>query len=355
MALTSGTKLGPYEIQSPLGAGGMGEVYRALDTRLDRIVAIKVLASHLSSDPELKTRFEREARAISALQHPHICTLYDVGHQDGVDYLVMEFLEGETLQRRLLRGALPLKEALEYGIEIAEALDRAHRAGIVHRDLKPGNIMLTKSGAKLLDFGLAKPVATMAMAGGVGSLTPSTPTMSVAALTAQSAPLTQRGTVVGTFQYVAPEVLQGRDADARSVVFALGAVLYEMLTGRRAFEGKSQLSVMTAILEKEPEPIVAIQPLTPPVLEHTIRRALEKDPDRRWQSCTDVAGELRWISEADLSRPPVVAIIGRRRWRPWAASFAIAAAALGAGIAIGILSRPQPQKASIRTVILPPE
>jgi serine/threonine protein kinase len=205
MALTSGTKLGPYEIQSPLGAGGMGEVYRALDTRLDRTVAIKVLASHLSSDPELKTRFEREARAISALQHPHICTLYDVGHQDGVDYLVMEFLEGETLQRRLLRGALPLKEALEYGIEIAEALDRAHRAAIVHRDLKPGNIMLTKSGAKLLDFGLAKPVATMAMVGGVGSVTPSTPTMSVAALTAQSAPLTQRGTVVGTFQYVAPK------------------------------------------------------------------------------------------------------------------------------------------------------
>jgi len=355
MALTSGTKLGPYEIQSPLGAGGMGEVYRALDTRLGRDVAIKVLSPHLSSDPELKTRFEREARAISALQHPHICTLYDVGHQDGVDYLVMEFLEGETLQRRLLRGALPLKEALEYGIEIAEALDRAHRAGIVHRDLKPGNIMLTKSGAKLLDFGLAKPVATMAMAGGVGSLTPSTPTMSVAALTAQSAPLTQRGTVVGTFQYIAPEVLQGRDADARSDVFALGAVLYEMLTGRRAFEGKSQLSVMTAILEKEPEPIAAIQPLTPPVLEHTIRRAIEKDPDRRWQSCTDVAGELRWISEADLSRASVVAVIGRRPWRPWAASFAVAAIALGAGIAIGIFSHPQPQQASIHTVILPPE
>src|SRR5260370_30914908 len=191
MSLTSGTKLGPYEIPSPLGAGGMGEVYRALDTRLGRDVAIKVLPAQLSSDRELKTRCEREARAISALQHPHICTLYDVGHQDGVDYLVMEFLEGETLQRRLLRGALPLKEALEYGIEIAEALDRAHRAGIVHRDLKPGNIMLTKSGAKLLEFGLAKPVATMAMAGGVGPLTPSRPTMSVASVHAQLATVQQ--------------------------------------------------------------------------------------------------------------------------------------------------------------------
>src|ERR1700751_2772507 len=196
MRLTSGTKLGTYKIDSPLGAGGMGEVYRARDTRLGREVAVKVLPSHLSSDPELKARFEREARAISALQHPHICTLHDIGHQDGVDFLVLEFLEGESLQRRLQGGPLPLKQAVEDGIQIAEALERAHQAGIVHRDLKPGNIMLTKSGAKLLDFGLAKPVATMAMAGGVGSLTPSTPTMSVAALTAQSAPLTQRGTVV---------------------------------------------------------------------------------------------------------------------------------------------------------------
>jgi len=355
MGLSSGTKLGPYQIDSPLGAGGMGEVYRARDTRLGRDVAIKVLPSHLSSDPDLKARFDREARAISSLQHPHICTLHDVGHQEGVDFLVLEFLEGETLQRRLLRGALPLKQAIEYGIEIAEALERAHRAGIVHRDLKPGNIMLTKSGTKLLDLGFAKPVATLAMASGVGSLTPSTPTMSVAALSAQASPLTQQGMVVGTFQYVAPEVLQGKEADARSDVFALGAVMYEMLTGRRAFEGKSQLSVMTAILEREPEPIAAIRPLTPPVLEHTILRAVEKDPDRRWQSCADVAGELRWISEAELSRAPAMAIIGRQRWLAWAVAFAIAAVVLAAGVAIGILSRPQPQKASIHTVILPPE
>src|SRR5271169_6165197 len=197
MGLSSGTRLGPYEIDSPLGAGGMGEVYRARDTRLGRDVAVKVLPSHLSSHPELKARFEREARAISSLNHPHICTLHDVGHQDGVDFLVMEFLEGETLQRRLLRGPLPVKQAVEYGIEMAEALQRAHQAGIVHRDLKPGNIMLTKSGAKLLDFGLAKPVATMVMASGTGSLTPSTPTMTIAAMTSQAGPLTQQGMVVG--------------------------------------------------------------------------------------------------------------------------------------------------------------
>jgi len=215
MGLSAGTKLGPYEIDCPLGAGGMGEVYRARDTRLNRDVAIKVLPSHLSSDSDLKLRFEREARAISSLQHPHICTLHDIGHQDGIDYLVMEFLEGETLERRLLRGSLRVKQAVEYGIEIAEALERAHQAGIVHRDLKPGNIMLTKSGAKLLDFGLAKPIAALSAAASGGPITPGTPTMSIPSMTAQAGPLTQQGTVVGTFQYVAPEVLQGRDADAR--------------------------------------------------------------------------------------------------------------------------------------------
>src|SRR5215471_10541140 len=197
MALTSGARLGPYEVQCPLGAGGMGEVYRARDTRLDRTVAIKVLPSHLSENPEFRARFEREARAISSLNHPHICTLHDVGRQEGVDFLVMEYLEGETLQRRLLRGPLSVKQAVEYGIEIAEALERAHHAGIVHRDLKPGNIMLTKSGAKLLDFGLAKPVAAMVTGSGAGSLTPSTPTMTIASMTARAGPLTQQGTVVG--------------------------------------------------------------------------------------------------------------------------------------------------------------
>src|ERR1700688_329647 len=242
MALTSGTKLGPYEIQAALGAGGMGEVYRARDTRLGRDVAIKVLPSHLSSDPDLKARFEREAKAISALSHPHICHLYDIGSQDGTDFLVMEMLEGETLADRLSKGPLPLKLALQYGLEIAEALEKAHAHGIVHRDLKPGNIMLTKSGAKLLDFGLAK------AAHGIAIL----PSGSMATM---SKPLTVEGTIVGTFQYMAPEQVQGREAGARSDLFALGAVLYEMMTGKRAFAGKRHISVMSAILEKEPEPV----------------------------------------------------------------------------------------------------
>jgi eukaryotic-like serine/threonine-protein kinase len=326
MGLTPGTKLGPYEIDSPLGAGGMGEVYRARDTRLGRDVAVKVLPSHLSSDPELKARFEREARAISALQHPHICTLHDVGHQDEVDFLVMEFLEGETLQRRLLRGALPVKQAVEYGIQIAEALERAHQAGIVHRDLKPGNIMLTKSGAKLLDFGLAKPVATMAGLGVSGPLTPATPTMSIPSLTAQAGPLTQQGTVVGTFQYVAPEVLQGRDADARSDVFALGALLYEMLTGKHAFEGKSQLSIMTAILEKEPERIGAV----PRALEHVVHTCLAKELAERWQSAHEVARELRWVAENGIEKVPGGTAAKARPLRSWGvwAGVVVAATAL---------------------------
>ena len=284
MALTSGTKLGPYEIQSSLGAGGMGEVYRARDTRLGRDVAIKVLPSHLSSDPDLKARFEREAKAISALSHPHICHLYDIGSQDGTDYLVMELLEGESLADRLQKGPLPLKQALQYGVEIAEALEKAHKNGIVHRDLKPGNIMLTKSGAKLLDFGLAKPAQGVAA-------------MASGSMATMSKPLTVEGTIVGTFQYMAPEQVQGHDADARSDLFALGAVLYEMLTGKRAFAGKSQISVMSAILEKEPEPVSAVQPLAPPALDHVIQRALAKDPDDRWQTARDLMQELKWSAE----------------------------------------------------------
>ena len=237
----------------------MGEVYRARDTRLDRTVAIKVLPSHLSANPELKQRFEREAKAISALQHPNICTLHDVGSQDGMDFLVMEYLEGQTLADRLVKGALPLDQVLKIGAEIAEALEKAHRQGIVHRDLKPGNIMLTKSGAKLMDFGLAKPELAIASSA-KGQLTPSTPTMNLASLTSAASPLTQKGSIVGTFQYLSPEVLQGSEADARSDIFSFGCVLYEMVAGRRAFEGKSQLGVLTAILEKEPEPIAASQP-----------------------------------------------------------------------------------------------
>jgi Tol biopolymer transport system component len=297
MPLTSGTKLGPYEILSPLGAGGMGEVYRARDTRLDRTVAIKVLPSHLSDNVELRQRFDREAKAISALQHPHICTLHDVGSQDGVDYLVMEYLDGLTLTSRLEAGALPVDQVLKIGTEIAEALEKAHRQGIIHRDLKPANVMLTKSGAKLMDFGLAKPELAIP----TGSKTPissSMPTMNLASLTSVASPLTQKGSIVGTFQYLAPEVLQGAEADARSDIFSFGCVLYEMVTGRRAFEGKSQLSVLSAILEQEPQPISVTQPLTPPMLERVIKECLVKDPAERFQSAHDVVMDLRWIADS---------------------------------------------------------
>ena len=307
--LVSGSKLGPYEILCPLGAGGMGEVYRARDTRLGRDVAIKVLPSHLSCDLNVKARFEREARAISSLNHPNICTLHDIGQQDGVDFLVLEYLEGETLQQRLLRGPLPLKLVIDYGIQIAEALDRAHHAGIAHRDLKPGNIMLTKPGAKLLDFGLAKPVAALvAGVGAAGSLTPSTPTLTLASMMSQPDPLTRQGTIVGTFQYLAPEVLQGKDADARSDIFALGAVLHEMICGKPAFTGKSQLSVITAILENEPEPI----PQVSVPLEHLVHTCLAKEPAERWQSAREVARELRWVAHVGVESAPSS---GRATWR----------------------------------------
>jgi Tol biopolymer transport system component len=284
MGLATGTKLGPYEIESPLGAGGMGEVYRARDTRLERTVAIKILPAQFSSDPVRKQRFEREAKTISSLNHPHICVLYDVGQQDGTDYLVMECVEGETLGRRLEKGPLPLEQVLKFGAQIADALDKAHRSGIVHRDLKPGNIMLTPGGAKLLDFGLAKPAVPLATA---------------ATLTAaKHSPVTEQGTIIGTFQFMSPEQVEGKEVDGRSDIFSLGAVLYEMLTGLRAFEGKSQLSVASAILEKEPAPISSVKPMTPPALDHAIKKCLAKLPDERWQSASDLASELKWISES---------------------------------------------------------
>ncbi|MGE5204825.1 MAG: protein kinase domain-containing protein, partial [Chlamydiota bacterium] len=299
MPLTSGTKLGPYEIQAPLGAGGMGEVYRARDTRLDRTVAIKVLSSHLSDNPEVKQRFEREARTISSLSDPHICTLYDVGHQDGSDFLVMEYLEGETLARRLHRGPLPLPELLRIAIEVTEGLDKAHRAGIVHRDLKPGNIMLTKAGAKLLDFGLAKPAALSAAASGSAPLVSAAVTMT--SPSPQLSPLTTQGAVVGTIQYMSPEQIEGKEADARSDIFAFGAVLYEMATGKPAFQGKSQLSVASAILEKEPEPITAAQPALPAALELIVRTCLAKDPENRYASAHDIGLHLRWLAGGTLT------------------------------------------------------
>lgn len=276
----------------------MGEVYRARDTRLDRTVAIKVLAGHLSSSPELKQRMEREARAISSLNHPNVCHLYDVGSQDGTDYLVMEFLEGETLAERLRKGAMPLNEILRIGIAVAEALAVAHRQGIVHRDLKPANIMLTKGGSKLMDFGLAK-----AASAGVPGSAASAPLLSAAKTMSEASPvspLTTAGAMIGTIQYMSPEQIEGKEADARSDLFALGAVLYEMVTGARPFGGKSQISVASAILEKEPEPISAVQPLTPPAFEHVVTTCLAKNPEERFQTAHDIALQLKWITQSGV-------------------------------------------------------
>jgi eukaryotic-like serine/threonine-protein kinase len=290
----------------------MGEVYRALDTRLQRIVAVKILPSHLSENSEAKERFDREARTISSLNHPNICTLHDVGHQDGVDYLVMECLEGETLASRLDKGALAPDQVLKYGIEICEGLEIAHRTGVVHRDLKPGNIMLTRTGVKLMDFGLAKSLAASASAAASLTLTLSSP--------AANSPLTEKGMIVGTFQYMSPEQVQGKEVDERSDIFSLGAVLYEMVTGKRAFEGKSQLSVAASILENEPPPIRSVKPMTSPVLEHAIVCCLAKNPEDRWQAARDLALELKWTVESGaqtgIFTPGGQRKIGRQ-WLAW--------------------------------------
>jgi eukaryotic-like serine/threonine-protein kinase len=286
MALAPGTRLGPYEITGPLGAGGMGEVYRARDPRLGRDVAIKVLPAQSAASPELRARLEREARAIAALKHAHICTLYDIGHSGETDYLVMELVDGETLAARLARGPLPLAEVLRIGSQIAEALQRAHRAGIVHRDLKPGNVMLAKDGAKLMDFGLAR--GSRALAPGMGQSHAPT----------ESAPITDEGRIVGTFQYMAPEQLEGREPDVRSDIWSLGATLYEMATGRLAFEGQSAASLISAIMKDEPRPLAELVPMSPPALDRLIRTCLAKDPDARWQSAGDLARELEWIRSA---------------------------------------------------------
>ncbi len=366
--LSAGTRLGPYDIVAAIGAGGMGEVYRARDTRLDRTVAIKVLPASVAGDPDLRARFEREARAVAALNHPHICALYDVGeapsheppatsHQppDTIRFLVMEHLEGETLGARLARGALPLDQVFRYAIETADALDKAHRAGIVHRDLKPGNIFITKAGAKLLDFGLAKLGVAPASAL-IG--------MSVA-VTREN--LTAHGTILGTFQYMAPEQLEGQDADARTDIFAFGAVVHEMATGKKAFEGKSQASLVAAILEHDPPPIAASQPLTPPALDHIVRRCLAKDPDQRWQAASDVMRELKWIAESSATAPSATAAaagsrpyLSRHAW-PMAAlicSFIVGAATamwLGGRMARAPLDSMAEPKPVIRLPLTVPE
>src|ERR1700730_10699010 len=303
MALTSGAKLGPYEIVAPLGAGGMGEDYRARDTRLDRIVAIKILPNHLADRADLRQRFEREARTIASLNHPHICTIYDVGHQNGTDYLVMEYLEGETLAQRLQKGPLAAEQVLLYAIQITDALDKVHRKGITHRDLKPGNIILTKGGAKLLDFGLAKLKPQPALS-----------EVTLSALPTLKGSITGEGSIIGTLQYMAPEQLEGGEVDARTDIFAFGAVVFEMATGKKAFEGKSQASLIAKILETDPPPMSSLQPVTPPALDRVVKKCLAKEPEKRWQAASDVCDELKWIAEggSQAGLAPTAAAKGMR-------------------------------------------
>ncbi len=350
MPVLPGAHLGPYEVLAAVGAGGMGEVYRARDTRLDRTVAIKVLPSHLSSSEELRQRFEREAKTISQLSHPHICALYDVGIVDGTNFLVMEFLEGESLADRLAKGPLPMEQTLRYGGEIADALDKAHRQGIVHRDLKPGNVMLTKSGVKLLDFGLAKlqPAARQA---GVSSVS------RLATEAQASTPLTERGTVLGTFQYMAPEQLEGQEADARSDIFSFGALLYEMATGRKAFEGRSQASLIGAILRDDPPPISDVAPMTPPAFNRVVKTCLAKDPEDRFQTAHDVKLQLQWIAEGGSQAGLPAPVVARRKNREKLAWIAAAAALLAAGaFAFGYFRRaPGPQRTVRFEITTPPE
>ena len=349
MPIPPGRRLGPYEILSAIGAGGMGEVYKARDTRLDRIVAIKVLPTHLADRSELRERFEREARTIASLNHPHICTLFDIGQQDGIDYLVMEYLEGETLAQRLLKGSLPLEQVLQYAIEIADALDKAHRKGVTHRDLKPGNIMLTKSGTKLLDFGLAKLKQEVAPAN-----------VPLSELPTANDPLTAQGTIVGTLQYMAPEQVEGKEVDARTDIFAFGAVVYEMATGKRAFEGKSQASLIAAILEREPPAMSSLQPMTPPALDRVVKKCLAKEPDERWQNAHDLMSELKWIAEggSQVTFAPTTAMNGFRALGRRPLILGLGSLLLGlmiASLAVWNLKpAPSPQPVTRTVINLPP-
>jgi eukaryotic-like serine/threonine-protein kinase len=346
MPIQLGQRLGPYEILSAIGAGGMGEVYRARDTRLDRIVAVKIIPDHLSDRAEVRERFEREARTIASLNHPHICTLFDIGHQDGTDYLVMEYLEGETLSERLKKGPLLLEQVLQYAIEIADALDKAHRKGITHRDLKPGNIMLTKSGAKLLDFGLAKLKQEVAQAN-----------VQLSQLPTANDPLTAQGTIVGTLQYMAPEQLEGKEADTRTDIFAFGVLVYEMATGKKAFEGKSQASVISAIMASDPPPMSSLQPMTPVALDRAVKRCLAKEPDKRWQTASDLCEELKWIAEGGSQAGTPAPIVIQRKHRErlaWsAAAIAIVIAVLATSISY--FRRAPAEVRPVRFTIGPPD
>jgi serine/threonine protein kinase len=344
MSMSSGTRLGPYEIVAAIGAGGMGEVYKGRDTRLDRAVAVKILPASLASDPQFRERFDREARAISQLTHPHICTLYDVGEVGGTAFLVMEYLEGETLEQRLKKGALLLGEALKIGIQIADALTFAHRHGIVHRDLKPGNVMLTKDSAKLLDFGLAKTGRESAAAAGL-SMTPTVP-----------ANLTAQGTVLGTFQYMAPEQLEGQEADARSDIFAFGALVYELVSGRKAFEGRSQATLIAAILEHDPPVLTSLRPLLPSSLDHIVAKCLAKNPDDRWQSARDITTELKWLASTHekgtaSTAPPTVGFA--RAVRVPIVVAAVVAMGLGAAASAVVVRRLShaPSRAVVRSIV----
>jgi len=350
VSLPVGTRLGPYEIAASIGAGGMGEVYRASDTRLDRDVAIKVLPAEFAKDAQLRARFEREARAISSLNHPNICMLFDVGQQNNIEYLVMEYLDGEPLTERLSRGPLPVRDVLRHGIEIADALDKAHRTGIIHRDLKPGNVILTRSGAKLLDFGLAKAMDAALIA--------STSTQSATILLPDE-PLTAEGTLVGTFCYMAPEQVEYGRSDARTDIFAFGCMLYEMVTGRRAFNAASRAGMIAQIIAADPPPIATVRPMTPSSLERVVRTCLAKNPDDRFQTAHDVMLALQWIrdEQTNPSSPMLIAGAQRRTIRErviWALALVLAIVA-AAGIAtwarnrIATLDRPM-----IAAIVPPP-
>ena len=332
MPLAPGTRLGPYEVTASIGAGGMGEVYKAADTRLGRVVAIKVLPEHLAGDPDRLARFEREARTISSLNHPHICALHDVGEARGTRFLVMEYIDGLALVDRIARGPLPVDDAVAYGLQIADALATAHAHGIVHRDLKPGNVMITASGIKLLDFGLAK-FDTEAVGG---------PAVTKVTTVAGSQPLTGEGTILGTVRYMSPEQLEGREADARTDVYALCAVLYEMLTGRWLFEGRTQASIIAAILKDRPRPLGDFQPLSPPLLDRVVQTGLDKVPDRRWQSARELAHALEWVRSAPSATAPPAATRAAWLWKALAVGLAVALAA------VLLVQRPPPSEVERR-------